>query len=129
MSRITQGESGSNARGVVSGTVSNGSTWHEDLEITENDTFITDAETWDWRFTFRASYAETPALTLSTDDATLTIVQSADATTVQIRVAYTALSAIEGDYIADLASKDGAGRVIHWLHGVATFRNEPIWST
>lgn len=128
MSRTTTGESGTSARGLVNGTVSNGSTWYEDLEITEAGTVVADADDWDWRFTFRRSYSVAVDLTLSTDETTLAIVQTADATTLQIRVPYTDLTSMEGDYIADLASKDTAGRVIHWLHGVVTFRDEPIWS-
>lgn len=124
---------GTGARGLLSGTISNGATWWEDLEITENGTVITDADTWTWKMTFRES-AEDDAtvLVLSTTDGTLTISQGTDATTVQIRVAYTALSALEGDYICDLASLDTSttpDKLVHWAHGVVSFRNEPIWSS
>lgn len=116
------------ARGLLAGALGNGASIHEDLEITENGTVVTDADEWDWRMTIRRSYNDAPDLTLTTDDSTLTISQGASATTVQIRVAYTALSVLEGDYIVDLASKDAADRVIHWAHGVITFRHEPVWA-
>lgn len=118
------------ARGIISGSISNGASWHEDLEISENGTQITDAELLEWRFTFRHDYQDAPILTLTTTDNTLTIDQSDDdVTTIQIRVPYTSLSDMEGDYIADLASKDDDDRVIHWCHGQVTFRNEPIWDS
>jgi hypothetical protein len=121
------------ARGIISGVISSGATWWEDLELTEDGTVITSADTWTWRMTFRESGNEDSiALTLSTTDGTLTISQGADATTIQIRVVYTALSAMEGDYICDLASLDTSttpDKLVHWAHGVVTFRNEPIWSS
>lgn len=135
MSTLARGGVGSvgqtGARGIISGTVSNGATWWEDIEITENGTVVTDADDWVWRLTIRESYDDAIALTLTTADGTLTISQGASATTLQIRVAYTALSALDGDYIADLASLDTSttpDRVIHWGHGLVTFRNEPVWS-
>ena len=120
------------ARGMISGVISNGATWWEDVELTEDGTVITSADTWVWRMTFRESGNEdSTVLTLTTADSTLTISQGADATTLQIRVAYTALSAMEGDYICDLASLDTSttpDKVVHWASGVVTFRNEPIWA-
>ena len=32
----------------------------------------------------------------------------------------------EGDYISDLASKDGAGAVMLWAHGIISFRPNPV---
>ncbi len=119
------------ARGLISGAISNGATWWEDVAITEDGTFITDADDWVWRMTFRESDDAAPALTLSTADGTLTILQTVTHTTLQIRVAYTSVSAPEGDYITDLASLDTSttpDRVIQWAHGNVTFRDEPVWS-
>jgi hypothetical protein len=125
------GETG--ARGKISGTISNGATWWEDVELTEDGTVITNADTWTWRMTFRSDPNNDSAdLTLSTTDGTLTISQGADATTLQIRVVYTALSAMDGDYICDIASLDTSttpDKLVHWASGVVTFRNEPIWSS
>lgn len=120
----------SGAYGIIFGTISNGATWWEDVELTENDTVITNADTWTWRMTFRKTYDDTIDLTLSTTDGTLTISQGASATTLQIRVVYTALTNLEGDYICDLSSLDTSttpDRLRHWAHGVVSFRNEPIW--
>lgn len=121
------------ARGLISGVISNGATWWEDVSITEDGTVIADADTWTWRMTFReANDEDSVVLTLSTTDGTLTISQGADATTLQIRVAYTALSDLEGDYVCDLASLDTStnpDKLVHWAHGIVTFRNEPIWSS
>jgi hypothetical protein len=122
---------GTGAKGIISGTISNGATFRQDLEIKENGTFITDAPTFEWRMTFRKD-GDSPDLTLSTTDGTLTVTNGADATNVAIVVAYTALSALEGDYICDLASLDTSTTpddLVHWAHGVVTFRYEPIWSS
>ena len=97
--------------------------------MTEDGTAIANTPTgWEWRMTFRLSYDDAPDLTLTTTDSTLTISQGADATTLQIRVDPDRLSDLEGDYICDLASKDTDDRIIHWAHGVVTFRHEPIWA-
>lgn len=113
------------------GTVSNGATWWEDLTLRLDGTVIASADTWVWRMTFRDENNDSNDLTLTTADGTLTISQGATSTTLQIRVAYTALSALEGDYICDLSSLDTSttpDKVVHWAHGTVTFRNEPIWS-
>ncbi len=119
------------ARNIVSGFVSNGATWYEDVAMSEDGSQIASADTFDWRMTFRdCEELDSLDLTLSTDDSTLAIVQAGSSTTLQIRVPYTSLSAMEGDFVCDLASKDPAtGRVVHWAHGVVTFVNEPIWSS
>jgi hypothetical protein len=121
------------ARGLISGVVSNGATWWEDVSLTEDGTVITSADTWTWQMAFRSDPdSDATDLVLSTTDGTLAIAQAADETTLQIRVAYTALSALEGDYICDLASLDTSTtpyKLVHWGHGIVTFRNEPIWSS
>jgi hypothetical protein len=128
---VSTSRHGTGAKGLISGTVSNGATWRENLEITEDGTFITDAPTFEWRMTFRQD-SDSPVLTLSTTDGTLTVTNSASATTVAIVVAYTSLSDLEGDYICDLASLDTSTTpddLVHWAHGVVSFRDEPIWSS
>ena len=114
------------------GSVSNGATWWEDLTLRQDGTVITNADDWVWRMTFRESASDDAAtLTLTTADSTLTISQGATSTTLQIRVAYTALSALEGDYICDLSSLDTTttpDKVTHWCHGVVTFRDDPVWA-
>lgn len=118
------------ARNVISGAISGGATWYEDVTMTDNGTVITNADTWDWRMTFRDSIDDdSSVLTLSTDDGTLTITQNADSTTLGIRVAASSLSSIDGDKVADIESRDSDGRIIHWGHGIVTFPNAPpTWS-
>lgn len=133
MTGITSRQVGmTGARGLISGVVSNGATWWEDVDITEDGTVIANADTWVWRMTFReADEDDSVVLTLTTADGTLTISQGADATTLQIRVVYTALADLEGDYICDLASLDTSttpDKLVHWGHGMVTFRNEPVWA-
>lgn len=119
------------AKGLISGMVSNGATWWQDLSITEDGTVITDADDWVWRMTFRKKVGDDPDLTLTTADGTLTVSQGASATTIQIRVVYTALADLDGDYICDLASLDTSttpDKLVHWAHGTVTFLDEPVWS-
>lgn len=128
MTTTARGAGDSGAFAFISGSISNGASWYEDIAVVDVDAAVEDGDLMEWRFTFRTSYDTAPDLTLSTTAATLIIAQGTLATTVQIRVPYASLSAISGDYIADLASKDVAGRVRHWAHGTVTFRDEPIWS-
>ncbi len=126
------GETG--ARAILSGTISNGATWYEDVAMTEDGTAIAGTPTsWTWTMTFRESLEDDSAvLTLTTaTGGGLTIVQGSTETTLQIRVPKATISALEGDYIVDLKSLDSvttydsAGRSIHWAHGIVTVRNEP----
>lgn len=123
------------ARGIISGSISNGVTWYEDIEITEDGTVIASANTWVWYLTLREEYDTAPILTLSTTAGTLIISQGSSSTTLQIRVPRASLSDLEGDYICDIASVDSssttydsAGRSQHWAHGIINVRNEPVLS-
>lgn len=124
-----QQSSRTGARHVIDGTVSTGATWWEDVDITEDGAAVADAEDWTWQLNFRSAQDSGVVLSLTTADGTLTIVQGSSATTLQIRVDDTALSALRGDYIADLASRDTDDRTTHWGHGVVTFVYEPVWSS
>src|SRR5437879_5460291 len=86
------------ARGIISGSVSNGATWEQDVQITEDGTALTGTPTgWEWRLTVRQSYDQSPVLTLSTATGELTIVQGADYTTLQIRDSD--IRSLDGDYL------------------------------
>lgn len=121
------------ARNLISGTISNGATWVEDVQITEDGTVVTDANTFDWTLTLRESEEDSSAvLTLTTDDY-LSITQSADYTLLSIRLPKASLTALDGNYIIDIKSvdttdtaDDSEGLSIHWGHGLVTVLNEPI---
>jgi hypothetical protein len=130
----TSRSSETGARALLSGSISNGVTWYEDVAMTEDGTAISGSPaSWTWTMTFRENLEDdSAALTLTTaSGGGLTISQGADATTLQIRVAKATISPLEGDYFVDLKSLDtdttydSAGRSIHWAHGVVTVRNEP----
>lgn len=128
-----RGDTGAHA--ILSGTISNGVTWYEDILMTEDGTAISGTpQNWTWTMTFRESFdSDSAALTLTTASGDgLTISQGSTSTTLQIRVAKADLSALDGDYVVDLKSLntsdttyDSAGRSRHWAHGVVTVRNEP----
>lgn len=129
----TSRSGGTGARALLSGYISNGVTWYEDVAMTEDGTAISGSPaSWTWTMTFRESTEDDSAvLTLTTAD-DLTISQGATETTLQIRVAAATLTDLEGDYIVDLKSlntsdttADSAGRSVHWAHGTVTVRNEP----
>lgn len=117
------------ARFLISGTVSNGATWEENIEMSVDGAAITDADEWDW--TMKLGCADSPDLTLTTDD-DLAIVQGDTTTTLQIRVAAADLADLEGDYAVSLKSldtsdttNDPAGKSVHWGQGTITVINEP----
>lgn len=132
MLRISEIRSDKPGPAKLYGSVSGNATWWEDVTLRLDGTVIADADSWVWRLTFRESASDDSAvLTLTTADSTLTISQGAAVTTLQIRVAYTALTAMEGDYICDLASLDTStdpDKVVHWAHGTVTFRDDPVWA-
>ena len=112
----------------LSGTVATNATWAEDVYFTEAGAPL-DISGLDWKLTFRRSGETTSAdITLSTVAGTLTVVADDNGhhRILRIGVAAGALSAYEGDFIADLASKDGAGAVMLWAHGTISFRPNPV---
>jgi hypothetical protein len=113
----------------LAGTVATNATWAEDIYFTEAGAAF-DLTDLDFKMTFRCSPENTSAdFTLSTDDGTLSIVEDADSGVDRVlRITVTAgdLSALDGDYIADLASRDVAGVVILWAHGIVSFRPNPV---
>jgi hypothetical protein len=119
----------SGARFIISGAVSNGATWEQDIAMDVDGAAITDAENWDW--TLKIGCPDSPDLTLTTDDA-LTISQGDTSTTLEIRVARASLASLDGDYEMNIKSLDTSdttydseGKSIHWGKGTVTFINEP----
>jgi hypothetical protein len=105
------------ALNTISGEVSTDASWHEDIVLEEDGEQATEVEDWEWRMTFRKGHS---------DSADLTINEGSAETVLEIRVAASALTSMDGDYVADIASKDTDGRIIHWAHGIVTFNNDPI---
>lgn len=127
MSALARG-GGHSAQNTVSGEISNGATWYEDITITDdNGNQVTGIEDDEFQFQFRSEREGTADLTLSTSGGELTVVEGASSTVLQIRVAQSALANMAGDYFADLVSKAASdSRLIHRAHGIVTFRNDPI---
>lgn len=127
------GETGAHA--ILSGTISNGASWYEDVAMTEDGAAISGSPaSWTWTMTFRESTEDdTAVLTLTTAaSGGLTVTQGVTETTLAIRVSKSSISALEGDYILDLKSLDTSdttydseGRSRHWAHGQVSVRNEP----
>jgi len=112
----------------LSGTVATNATWAEDIFFTEAGAAF-DISGLDWKLAFRRNGENTSAdFTLSTAAGTLAVVadDNGHQRILRIGVAAGALSVCEGDYIADLVSKDGAGAVMLWAHGTISFRPNPV---
>jgi hypothetical protein len=112
----------------LSGTIATNASWAEDVYFTEAGAPF-DISELEWKLTFRLSSETTSAdVTLSTAAGTLSVVADDNGhyRILRIGVAAGALGAYEGDYIADLASKDGGGAVLLWAQGTVSFRPNPI---
>lgn len=122
------------AKGIISGEISNGTTWVEDIEITEDGTAIAGTPaSWTWTLTLRCPTSQTADLTLTTTEGTLTVTQGTESTTLSIGCPQASLDALCGDYLIDIKSVDTsditvdtAGLSKHWGHGSVTVLDEPI---
>jgi hypothetical protein len=123
--------SGTGAANTVSGVVSTGSTWYEDIELVQDDAPMTGVDGYVWVMTFRADRDDAAFLTLSTTAGTLTILEDTSVTLLKIRCASTRLTDMVGDYFCDIRATDadttidGESRIIHYAHGVVSFISEP----
>lgn len=114
------------ADNTVSGVISAGATWSETATIKDqNGDDVTGLTGHSFQFQFRRCSDDSPDLTLSTAEGTLSISESEGVTTLTINVPQASLSSMCGDYIADLASKTGS-TITHRAHGIVTFRNDPV---
>jgi hypothetical protein len=111
------------AKGIVSGQVSNGATWIESFELSQNDLEISGADTSTWKFIqeMRGRHA----LTLTSGDE-ITVTQNTTSTIFAINCPQSSLDALCGDYDADFAQQDVSGNITHWLNGVVTFNEEDL---
>lgn len=128
MSSFSQTRETHAAQATVSGIVSNGATWTELFILVDaSGNQLTGVSADEWRFQFRADPQDTaPDLTLTTTDGTLVVTEAA-MTTLLIDVPQSSLSALEGEYVADLVSKGATdSRLTHRAHGIVIFRADPI---
>lgn len=112
----------------ISGTVPTNATWDEDIYFTQDGAPL-DISEMDWKLTLRCDPENTSAdTTLSTDAGTLSVVADDDGYLRILRINVTAgtLNNYEGEYIADLAARDPADKVILWAHGVISLRPNPV---
>jgi hypothetical protein len=112
----------------ISGFVSTGATWDEYIYFTSSGSGM-ELTGLAFQLQFREASSDSSAiLTLSTADSELVITNDTDGnpTILRINVPYTTISAMEGDYITDLASKDGDDKLVHWGSGIVTFTKNPV---
>lgn len=113
---------------AISGEVANNATWDEYIYFSQagSGMVLTGLA---FQFQFRSDGNSTSAdLTLTTAASQLTITNDDNgaATVLRINVPYTTISGLEGDYVADLVSKDTDNKLTAWAHGVVSFRQSPI---
>ena len=116
----------------LEGVISNGVTWVEDLNITEDGTAVAGTPTaWTWTITLKEDYDSSPIFSISTSDY-IDVTQGTDSTVLSVGVPKSLLTNLKGDYLMDIKSIDGSdlsidpeGRSRHWAHGPITVRNEP----
>lgn len=116
------------AKGIINGTISNGASWIESFRIDVDGAEISGADTSAWQLNLRDEDGSV-VLSVSESASTLTVTQSTTYTLFQIDVPYSSLSALCGDYRADLIEQTSGGDRIHWASGVITVRDEPLWSS
>ncbi len=126
--RVDAGDS--SALFEIAGTVANNATWDELIYFYENGAGM-DISGLSFQLQIRNDSSDTSAsVTLSTTDSQLVI--AADdggvSSILRINVPYSTISGLEGDYIADLVSKDTSNddKLVHWGHGILNFRQSPI---
>lgn len=122
---MRQHSTNTGAKGIVSGTVSNGATWIESFEFSQNNVQISGADTSTWKFVFKRCDGGSADLTL-TSGAEITVTQNTISTIFAINCAASSLTNIIGDYQADFAQKTVGGVITHWLSGTITFINENL---
>lgn len=122
---MRQHSTNTGAKGIVSGTVSNGATWIESFELSLNDLQISGADTSTWKFVFKQCDGGSIFLTL-TSGVEITVTQNVTSTIFAINCSAGSLTSMIGDFQADFAQRDVSGVVTHWLNGVVTFINENL---
>jgi hypothetical protein len=112
----------------ISGFVSNNVTWDEYIYFTSSGSGMDLTG-----LAFELQFRECPdgtstTLKLTTADSQLVITNDTDGdpTILRVNVPYTTISGMKGDYIADLVSKDGDDKLVHWGSGIVTFNQSPV---
>lgn len=113
------------AKGILSGTISNGATWVESFQLDQNDLEITGADTSTWKFVFKECNGGPPVLTL-TSGTEITVTQATTHTLFAIVCPQGSLDSLAGDYQADFAQQAADGTITHWLSGVITIVEEDL---
>lgn len=115
---MRQAASQSAARGLVSGVVSNISSWIESFSVEQNNLEIAGADTSTWTFTFKRCGSTVLTLTSGSE---ITVTQHTTYTLFAIESAIP--SSMCGDYHADFVETRADGNTVHWLHGIVTFNS------
>lgn len=123
----TRGIGDHDAPFTLKGVISNGASWIASYRFQVGGAPLTDAEDFTWQWNLRDE-CNTVVLSASTDDSTLTVENDDDNTTLSVNVPYASLSALVGDYVADIVYQNDDGDRVHWAHGMMTVRDEPLWS-
>lgn len=125
---IQKGAGQSGAESEISGVIAINATWSEDIYFFDSDGAAMDISNLDFEFQFRSNETDTgAAVTLSTDDSTLTAVADGGSviSILRINVDPGTFTAYVGDMVADLVAIDSTDIVTLYGHGIVTFTNNP----
>lgn len=111
------------AKFIWSNTVSNGATWIESFELSQNDLEITGADTSTWKLTIKQNGSVVLTLTSGTE---ITVTQNTTSTIFAIDCPQASIDGLCGSYDADFAQQAVGGDITHWCNGTITFIEEDL---
>lgn len=127
---ISRAAGSSGAESKISGEISIYATWNEDIYFFDpSDGSAMGLTGIDFELQFRKDAGQTSAdVTLSITAGTLSLQDDSGSVKSILRIAAPAgtFTNYEGDMIADLVAQDVSDNVIHYGHGIVSFRNDPV---
>lgn len=120
---MRQSNLASGAKFTWSNRLSNGATWIESFELSQNDLEIDDADNSTWKLTIKRCGSIVLTLTSGSE---ITVTQNTTSTIFAIDCPQGSLDSLCGDYDADFAERTAGGDIVHWCSGTITFIEEDL---
>ncbi len=113
----------SGAKFTWSNAISNGATWDESFELSQNDLQISGATTSTWKLTIKRCGSIVLTLTSGSE---ITVTQNTTSTIFAILASQGTIDSLCGDYDSDFAEETAVGSIVHWCNGTITFIEEDL---
>lgn len=120
---MRQANSRTGAKFIWTNTISNGATWIESFELSQNDVEISGADTSTWKLTIKSNGAVVLTLTSGSQ---ITVTQNTTSTIFAIDCPQGSIDGLCGDYDCDFAEQTSGGDIVHWCNGTITFIEEDL---